>query len=249
MNSIILKYDYELELLEDILNQTCHIPTDLLVCSSKADFLEQLVVQLGRISIQSEAQTPLPQEEANTQFGGHSCKPQPILLSKTLHALSASQLISLVFCPTIPPLRGYLSGYVSRSASPSTQSPGQIIILNLLAMHHGTSEFTLQGLSQTLAAAVSAGHRTDRVLKLVECKDVNDPSNPNRGPGLWKTEVQLLSAAIKIGEAGQSWGRRTISVMRIASRWFKAEQQKERRREEHNPVMLARNSPEKEILV
>ncbi|KIW87516.1 uncharacterized protein Z519_11839 [Cladophialophora bantiana CBS 173.52] len=249
MNSIILKYDYELELLEDILNQTCHIPTDLLVCSSKADLLEQLIVQLGRISIESETQTPLPQEEADAQFAEHSCKPRHILLSKTLHALSASQLISLVFCPTIPLLRGYLSGYVSRSTSPSTHSPGRIIILNLLAMHHGTSEFTLQGLSQTLAAAVSAGHRTNRVLKLVECKDVNDPSNPNRGPSLWQTEVQLLSAAIKLGETGRSWGRRTISVMRIASRWFTVEQQNKRHREEHNPVILARNSPEEEILV
>ncbi|KIY03799.1 uncharacterized protein Z520_00490 [Fonsecaea multimorphosa CBS 102226] len=249
MNSIILNYDYELELLQDILQEPSHIPTDLVICSPKGDFLEQLLVQLDQLRVRPEVQTPPLQEEVNTQSDERLPEPKRILLSHTLHVLSASQFVNLVFCPSIPILRGYLSGYVSRSVAPSTQPPGPIIILNLLAMHHGTSEFTLQGLSQTLATAVSAGYRTNRVLKLVECKDINDPLNPNRGPRLWQAEVQLLSAAVKIGEPGQSWGRRTISVMRIASRWFRAEEQHERNRQEHNPVVHARNSPDEEMLV
>ena len=123
-----------------------------------------------------------------------------------------------------------------------------MVILNLLAMHHGTSEFTLQGLSQTFAAAISAAHRTGRGLKLVECKDINDPSNPSRGPALWQAEVQLLSAAIKIGEAGQNWGRRTIAVVKIASRWFKLENRTEQHRE-GEIAGLIRHASEDEMLV
>ncbi|OAP63040.1 hypothetical protein AYL99_02267 [Fonsecaea erecta] len=246
MNSIITTYDYELEVLEDVLKESTDTPADLVVCSSKGDFLDQLVAQLDQLPVQSERQTPPLQEEVNTQPEDGLPEPRHILLSHTLHILATSQLVNLVFCPTIPVLRGYLSGYVSSTVA---QPPGPIIILNLLAMHHGTSEFTLQGLSQTLATAVSAAHRTNHVLKLVECKDINDPANPNRGPGLWQAEVQLLSAAIKIGEPGQSWGRRTIPVMRIASRWFRVDEQHERRRQEHSPVVRARDDPEDEMLV
>ncbi|KIW33731.1 uncharacterized protein PV07_00557 [Cladophialophora immunda] len=249
MNSIIVKYNYELELLEDVLQEPSHVPTELVICSPRGDFLGQLVGQLDQLRDRSGVQTPPLQEEPDTHSEERLSDPRSILLSRTLHVLSASQLVNLVFCPTIPVLRGYLSGYVSRTVAPSTQSMGPIIILNLLAMHHGTSEFTLQGLSQTLAAAVSAGHRTNRALKLVECKDINDPLNPDRGPRLWQAEVQLLSAAVKIGEPGQSWGRRTISAMRIASRWFRVEEQPERHRQENNPDVLARKSPEEEMLI
>ncbi|KIW86048.1 hypothetical protein Z517_01442 [Fonsecaea pedrosoi CBS 271.37] len=249
MNSIILRYDYESELLQDVVRETSLTPTDLVICSSKEDFLGQLVTQLHQGQVQSEVETPSHPEEVDTPSEERWSKPRHVLLSQILHVLSASQLVNLIFCPNIPILRGFLSGFVSRTALPSTRPPGPIIVLNLLAMHHGTSEFTLQGLSQTLATAVSAGHRTNRMVKLVECKDINDPFNPNRGPNLWQTEVQLLSAAIKIGEPGQSWGRRTISVMRFASRWFRAEGQNERHRQENDPVDWPRNSPEEEMIV
>jgi hypothetical protein len=213
MNSIWTKYDYISELLEDTILQTPQSQIDLIVCSAKEDFVSQVLAELHQHHLEDGDD----QDETVDPASNH------ILLSRSLHVLSASQHINLIFCPTITVLRGYLSGF-GHNLTKSSPALGPIVILNLLAMHHGTSEFTLQGLSQTFATAVSAAHRTGRALKLVECKDVSDPSNPHRGTALWHAEVQLLSAAIKLGDAGQSWGRRTISTMRIASRWFEVEE-------------------------
>ncbi|ETI21306.1 hypothetical protein G647_07652 [Cladophialophora carrionii CBS 160.54] len=215
MNAIWTKHDYILQLLEDTIQQTPQSQQsqiDLIICSAKEAFVSQVLAELHH-----------HRREANdAQDEPISPAPDHILLSRSLHVLSASQHVNLIFCPTITVLRGYLSGLV-HTLTGSSPTLGPIIVLNLLAMHHGTSEFTLQGLSQTLATAVSATHRTGRALKLVECKDIRDPSDPHRGAALWRAEVQLLSAAIKIGEAGQNWGRRTISVMKVASRWFTVE--------------------------
>ncbi|EXJ55747.1 hypothetical protein A1O7_08677 [Cladophialophora yegresii CBS 114405] len=215
MNAIWTKHDSTLQLLEDIIQQTPQSQqsqTDLIICSTKEEFLGQVLAELHQRL----------RQDSDAQDEPVSPAPDHILLSRSLHVLSASQHINLIFCPTITVLRGYLSGF-AHNLTDTPPTLGPIIVLNLLAMHHGTSEFTLQGLSQTLATAVSAAHRTRRALKLVECKDIRDPSNPSRGAALWQAEVQLLSAAIKIGAAGQHWGRRTISVMKIASRWFTVE--------------------------
>jgi hypothetical protein len=237
MNSIITKHDYTVELLEDIINQTPLQPADLIICSSRDDFLQQLLAELEHHSAREESKATEDEETSH--------RPHHILLSNTLHVLSASQHVRLIFCPTLTTLRSYLSGYTAESTI-SFQALGRLIILNLLAQHHGTSEFTLQGLSQTFATAVSAAHRTRRPLKLVECKDIRDPTNLNRGSALWWAEVQLLSAAIKLGETGQNWGRRTISVERIASRWFRIEESAQKPLERQGSI---RPMPDDEMLL
>ncbi|KAI1624852.1 hypothetical protein EDD37DRAFT_364504 [Exophiala viscosa] len=230
MNFITTKYDFVLELLEDLTKQDRLLPTDLIVCSTREAFLLEVVSELDRHNAEQRVSTEGAEGRDIDQTVQASSSPRShILSSPSLYLLNASQYCRLVFCPSITVLRGYLSGYVSTSALPipSTGPRGpegrQLIILNLLRLHHGTSEFTLQGLSQTLAVAVTAAHRTNRLLLLVECKDINDPSDPNSGPALWYAEVPLLSGSVKIGEGGASWGRRTISIMRIASRWFRVQ--------------------------
>ncbi|EXJ84443.1 hypothetical protein A1O3_05111 [Capronia epimyces CBS 606.96] len=226
MNFITTKYDYALDLLEDIVKADHPLPTDLVICSTREDFHDQLLTQLARHhdELRPSATSPA-QDESNGEADDVSPtgRSHP-LLAPTLQVLSASRFCSLRFCPTTTVLRGYLASYylqtVSKSSAPTSSFEGRVVILNLLALHHGTSEFTLQGLSQTLATAVSAAHGAKRQLELVECRDIHDPSNPSRGPALWQADVQLLSGAVKIGEGGASWGRRSISVMMIASRWF-----------------------------
>lgn len=234
MNSIIItRHDCVLGLLEDIVQQPPPaFATDLIICSSREDFLAQALAEIKQDGLHRHElqETPAHEEGREDVSASRTNEPSHLVLSRTLHTLSTSQHVRLIFCPRIDILRGYLAGYVPRPVlAPSSPSPSpplarQIIVLNLLALHQGTSEFTLQGLSQTLATAVSAAHRTRSALKLVESKDVNDPSNPHRGSRLWHAEVQLLSAAIKIGETGQNWGRRTISVLKVASRWFRVEE-------------------------
>ena len=227
MNYITTKYDYALALLEDIVRRERPTQTYLIICSTKEDFIGQIIPALQRHAAVPTATTPQVFEEDDSQHGEiGGTRHIHGLLSPVLHILNASSLVNLNFCPTIPTLRGFLSsdvpkpGPASSSKSPSLPAH-QIIILNLLQLHHGSSDFTLQGHSQTFATAASAAHRTNRCLKLVECKDINDPTNPNRGSALWHADVPLLSGSIKIGEGGASWGRRTISVLNVASRWFK----------------------------
>lgn len=230
MNFVTTKYDFVLDLLEDITKKDPPVPTDLIVCSAREEFLAEVVSQLDRHYAEQTVSRTDPEDESSDQTAqvGSSLK-RHVLSSASLWILNASQYCRLVFCPSITALRGYLSGCVSSSAmpipltGPRCSEKGQLIILNLLRLHHGSSEFTLQGLSQTFATAVSAAHRTNRPLQLVECKDIGDPADPNRGPTLWHAEVPLLNGSIKIGEGGASWGRRTISTMKIASRWFRVQ--------------------------
>ena len=248
MNSVITKHVYILDLLEDIIQEGPEVQTELMICTSKGDFVNQVLAELHQYHVEQESASLSEEAGIDEQDESVSTIPDHNLLSRTLHILSASQNVKLVFFPTITVLRGYLSGFVPDPIA-TISSLGPIIMLNLLAMHHGTSEFTLQGLSQTFATIVSAAHRTGRALRLVECKDIHDPSNPNRGSALWQAEVQLLSAAIKIGEAGQNWGRRTIPVMKIASRWFNFEETKAAQHGEREGATGEMRPSEEEMLV
>ncbi|KAK7905657.1 hypothetical protein LTR67_000381 [Exophiala xenobiotica] len=228
MNLVSTKHNFVLDLLDDIVKHNPPLQTDLIICSTREEFLAEVLAQLDRHRAEHESST----SEQNVDEADQKTSPTSshILLSPSLYLLSA----------TITILRGYLSSYVPKPseqghpADVRSSRNDHIVIVNLLRLHHGSSEFTLQGLSQTFATAVSAAHRTNRSLKLVECKDIENLSDPSKGLALWQAEVPLLSGSIKIGEGGASWGRRTVSATRIASRWFRFE------RDNHRDVPEAR---------
>ena len=232
MNLVSTKYNFVLDLLDDIVKHNPPLQTDLIICSTRVEFLTELLAQLDRHHAEHEAATS--EQDVGQVDQKTSPSSSQILLSPSLYLLNASRYCRLVFCPAITVLRGYLSSYVPKPsdqghpAAVRSLGNGHIVIVNLLRLHHGSSEFTLQGLSQTFATAVSAAYRTNGSLKLVECKDIDDTSDPSKGPALWQAEVPLLSGSIKIGEGGASWGRRTVSATRIASRWFRFERANQR---------------------
>lgn len=57
-------------------------------------------------------------------------------------------------------------------------------------------------------------------VELLECTDENDALGTGGPSSPWNAEVPLLSGSIKIGDAGQGWARRTVSINRFAGRWF-----------------------------
>jgi hypothetical protein len=223
MNSIATRYIYVLDLLEDLVHNRSSKSTNLIICSTREEFLGQILSGLRPQSGTSEAASHHDEVEGEDASCDDASLSGQIFLSPVLSLLNASQFIKLVFCPTIPSLRAYFSSCVGMPTPTTLSKPTEIIILNLLGQHHGSSEFTFQGLSQTLATIISAGSRMRQPVQLVECKDINDPSNTNFGSTLWNAEVPLLSMSIKIGEGGAIWGRRTVEVQKIASRWFKME--------------------------
>ncbi|KEF55329.1 uncharacterized protein A1O9_08079 [Exophiala aquamarina CBS 119918] len=223
MNSIVTRYTYVVDLLQDLVRNQSNNPTVLVICSTREDFLDQIISGLQARS-DDPATTLHHDGDGDQEVPSRSASaPDPDFLSPVLSALNASRLIKLAFCPTISSLRAYFSSCGATSMAPTSFKTTDLIILNLVGQHHGSSEFTFQGLSQTLATVVSAGMRMHQAVQLVECKDVNDPSNANFGSTLWSAEVPLLSMSIKIGEDGARWGRRSVRVHKIASRWFRTE--------------------------
>lgn len=148
----------------------------------------------------------------------------------TLHFLAAAENTRLVFCPSIPTLRAYLASLPStlsqvRTTTQPSSPTTQVLILNILALHDGTSEFSLQGLSRSCALLASCAARLgpEVSVQVLECVDVRDRESVYNGPRLWDAEVPLLSGSIKIGEAGQGWAQRTIPVKKVAERWLRFE--------------------------
>lgn len=213
------QYEYYIDILQNLTRAEAYASTTVIVCLSREDFLRQIAAQNRR-----QAQTGSEQSsdaltvdgEASLRDEGHAL---PDLLIPALQLLAISQKIRMVYCPTIPVLRGFLSTYLGQDGG-SQVGLSQLIVIDLLALHHGTSEFTLQGLSRSFAAIVSAAGASKAHLRLIECKDVDDAANPDRGSRLWDKQVPLLSGSIKIGLEGSRWAGRALTIKKIASRWF-----------------------------
>ena len=233
MHSIETRHQFTLEFLEDLLGrQTKQYFTTLIICASKPTFLEQIIPPLLEASVeQSDGDNAMRVETLSTDIDAE--RPETgashvSILKPILRSLAAAEKVRLVFCPTIAVLRGYLSAYnVSEIAPKECPPPSktQLVVLDVLALHHGTSEFSLQGLSRIFATAVSAAYNNGSDLKLVECKSIHDPTDPNRGSALWDTDIPLLNRSIKLGGEGTRWAGRLINVKKVAARWFVFEQQ------------------------
>lgn len=192
--------------------------TILLICSTKEQFLEQLLLASSSRS-----------EEHNQH--------NHILTKNTIGVLSKSSSIKLVYCPTLEHLRAYLSvvrspeggvGLQRELLTTTTeekerqtkQPPPLMAILNPLALHVPTSEFSAQGLSRTFAAVVEVADRGGMDLVLCECRDVGDSMGSGRGEVSWHTQVPLLNSSMRVGEESTSYRGGGVPVKRVVQRWF-----------------------------
>ncbi|OOF97100.1 hypothetical protein ASPCADRAFT_143251 [Aspergillus carbonarius ITEM 5010] len=196
--------DWVTDFLQHILNQDAPL-TLLLVCSTRELFLEQLLA----------ASHMQPAEAVDRHH----------MLTKTIGLLSKSRRIKLIFCPMLEHLRAYLSVIKFPENLRIVSDEGRqarrplVAILDSLALHMPTSEFSAQGLSRTFALAVEVSSRADMDLVLCECRDAADPADSGRGEVLWYTQVPLLNSSVRIGEESTSF-RRGVPVRRVVERWF-----------------------------
>ncbi|PYI06379.1 hypothetical protein BO78DRAFT_397332 [Aspergillus sclerotiicarbonarius CBS 121057] len=196
--------DWVTDFLQHILNQDAP-STLLLVCSTRELFLEQLFA----------ASHMQPGEAAERRQ----------ILTKTIGLLSKSRRIKLVFCPTLEHLRAYLSVIQSPGSLHNVSGDGGqtrrplMAILDPLALHIPTSEFSAQGLSRTFAIAVEVSSQAEMDLVLCESRDATDPADSGQGEVLWYTQVPLLNSSVRIGEESTSF-RREVPVKRVMQRWF-----------------------------
>jgi len=202
--------------------------TAIITCCRRSRFFEQLALHVLSTAESSEGQEAQQQylnlnptagegtEDREPALAQHTTS---TLLEPTLQLLATSLNTSVVFCSSIPSFRAYVSTLPVRGKE-NGGNPSKVVIVDMLALHHGTSEFTVQGLSRTFAMLAAVNTQMASEVQLIECNDLHDLTDPSRGVRLWNAEVPLLSGSVKIGEAGQGWASRTTSIKSLAERWF-----------------------------
>ncbi|KAJ5312394.1 hypothetical protein PENANT_c027G07098 [Penicillium antarcticum] len=201
------------DFVPDLLQQLLETNSDahLIVCATKAEFLVQLAA-----AIRSQRADP-------DAAASHD------LLTKTIGLLARSSKIRLSFCPTLESLRAYLAVLTTTDGvtTEDAQSSGGrrlLAVLNMMALHITTSEFSAQGLSRTLAAAVEAASRAELDLRLYECANSLDPTSVDWGRKLWDMTVPLLNGSVRMRGDESTMSGRGVTLKRVVSRWFEFDQ-------------------------
>ncbi|KAJ5496879.1 hypothetical protein N7463_008866 [Penicillium fimorum] len=201
------------DLVSDLLQQLLegNSDTHLIVCATRAEFLVQLTA-----AIRSQRADP-------------DTAPRHDLLTKTIGLLARSSKIRLAFCPSLESLRAYLAVFgpavgVTTDDGSHSQVRKLLAVVDMMALHVTTLEFSAQGLSRSLASVVEASSRAGMDLRLYECMNALDPSSGVRGEKLWDVNVPLLNGSVRIRSDQNAWGGRGVPVKRVAERWFEFDQ-------------------------
>ncbi|GIJ86072.1 hypothetical protein Asppvi_004945 [Aspergillus pseudoviridinutans] len=194
------------DFLQHLLSNVADV-TVLVICSTREAFLEQLYDDVSSHT-----------RDTATKHA---------LLTKSLGMLSSSSGIQLAFCPTLEHFRAFISMLSSRSRLEETSTSDRhnnkrplMAVLNPIALHLPSSEFSAQGLSRTLATAVEVCNKEAMDLVLCECGGVTESVDIECGEALWYVEVPLLNGATRRGEGEGIWSGRSVPVRRIVQRWF-----------------------------
>lgn len=232
------------ELLSYILD--CHVyPTTLIICSSRAEFLDSLVEDILR------NQTQPNQNEIHDREHHETLSPPPppqgeerrlhqdlgdvthVLLSSPLYQVATSRHIRVIYVSTVTHLRAYLSVFTpddSKIASPppnfttmwndnknSHRKAPHIVLYGFLALHRDTSEWSAQGLSNTASAIVDLAHRLSWQAVVIEPR--SRPSSSSLGQGgaiLLREPVPILSGgARRLGPHSEEGGAWTGRIVEI----------------------------------
>lgn len=199
-------------------------PTTLLICCTREAFLADLQANLLQ----------LPRGNPTTTANDDNRGLAHPLLNPTIHLIARSRSIHLVFVPTLPHLRAYLSTYTLPSNSEasslaSTKSGYRVPIFaiwGLLYAHRSTAENSAQGLSRTLAAAAESASLAEQRLVLAEARIPNIGEQYGDTEAFdvalenpWKEQVPVLSGSIRFGGEDRVWAGKTIEVSHVLARW------------------------------
>jgi len=107
-----------------------------------------------------------------------------------------------------------------------------------LDLHRDTSEWSAQGIGNSVAGLVEAGWKGERRIIVIEERKkegdagvdggdgAEESDQPTRKPGwkVWGQRVPMLNGSVRrtgFESEDSAWSGRTIEVGRIFARWFK----------------------------
>lgn len=168
------------------------------------------------------------------------------LLIPTLHQISTSRDINVVFIPSVSHLRAYLAVFSSKQDkdeqnlrakqfSKSGTTKPLLVVYGLVGSHKHTSEWSAQGLGLSLSTLVDTSSREGRRVVLIEELEYDwDAGTESEADArlekrkqlarkTWEERVPILnSSARKFGMESEDggWSGRTVEVGRVVNRWF-----------------------------
>jgi len=230
-------------------------PTTLIICQSRNTFLTTLlptILQPIRQPPPPTADTIRPHQHPEPEDDDRllSVQERHPLLVPTLHQIITSRHIKLVFIPTVSHLRAYLSVFPSqtekkgdrRPLEPNLDKPSKkaalLIVYGLVDLHRDTSEWSAQGVGNSVAGLVEAGWKGERRIIIIEERkkegdvgvnvgdgtEESDQSTRKPGWKVWGQRVPMLNRSVRragFESEDAAWSGRTIEVGRIFARWFK----------------------------
>ncbi|KAF4995305.1 hypothetical protein FGRMN_5204 [Fusarium graminum] len=201
-------------------------PTTLIIGSSKAEFQTFLIEDITHhLTLNEEQHQEDDTENSTTTSPSHG------LLKASLYQTAISRHIRILFAPTITHLRAYLAVFTPKNSSvsappnhkPNTCAP-LLLIYGLLALHRDVSEWSAQGIGNSVALLVDAASRNTFRAAIVEPKGIGEHEDLEHLGG---ELVPLLNGAMKRDDG--SWSGRTVSIKQVLSRWFEFESQDQSR--------------------
>jgi hypothetical protein len=110
-----------------------------------------------------------------------------------------------------------------------------LIVYGFVELHRDTSEWSAQGLGNSVSGLVEAAWRTQRRVILVEERkeveiiregreEEDQQVNHNPARKAWEDKVPMLNGSVRragFESEDSAWSGRTIEVGRVLARWFK----------------------------
>jgi len=222
-------------------------PVTLMVCQPRDRFLQSLLQSTPTIS-----HIPPASPEGSDANAHDTATENPFLrhdlLVPTIQQVLTSRNIDVVFVQSLSHLRAYLAVFHSSKQKDTRyldddrcliKEQSLLMVYGMLELHRDTTEWSAQGLSQTLANIVHTGYHNHLDIMLVEETRQQHNSEDSEAEELsareirklrrqealhvWDEEVPVLSggSSKKVVEGG--WSGRKVEIGRILKRWFRFE--------------------------
>lgn len=202
------------ELLGFIISH-CRYPTTLVIGCSKEDFLATLVNDVKKDIHQPSTQEGEPPDATPKEYD------HALLRAPSLFQIAVSRHIRLVFTPTVTHFRAWMSTFSpndSKIPAPPNHKPDSraplLIVYGLLELHRDASEWSAQGVGNSVAISVNSVANTAFELVILEPRGAGGHESFEQ---LLEEQLPLLNGASRKGDG--SWSGRTVTVQRTLGRW------------------------------